>query len=498
MKTGTTSLPAWAATALVFVAAGAVLMLEVMAVRLVAPYIGINLQVSSAVIGTALAAIAIGAWAGGKIADIVDPHRLIGRLLLVGGLTVLFELPVVQWAGRVLNGSSVIPVLVLAGLAIIVPATLLSTITPLVVKLQLRDLGRTGREVGRLSAIGTLGGILATFVTGFVLVASLPSSAILLTLGAVLVLIGAVCDITLRRRLGPAVLVAVLAVPAVPATLAGPQPCTRETTYNCARITSLAGDSVRVLKVSNSEIGYTDMNDPKRLHMGYVQALAAAADLINPGGRVDGLHIGGGAMTLPTYLNLTRPQGVQTVYEIDPGLIDLAREKFEFRENDRLRVETRDGRLGLQEQPSDSHDLVVEDAFGAHAPPWHLTTAEVVREAQRVLRPDGIYTVNLIDFPPGEFARAEVATLRSVFRHVVLVSYDAIFQGAEGGNIVIVASDRPVPVDRLQQNVARRDPTKLLEVADENRTARYARGGQVLTDDHAPVDQLITIPFRYW
>ncbi|WP_245685769.1 fused MFS/spermidine synthase, partial [Streptomyces yerevanensis] len=107
--------------------------------------------------------------------------------------------------------------------------------------------------------------------------------------------------------------------------------------------------------------------------------------------------------------------------------------------------------MGLREEPSRSRDLIVEDAFGAHSPPWHLTTQEVAEEGRRVLRPGGLYTVNMIDFPPGDFARSEIATLRAVFPHVMIVSFDKIIKGEEGGNVVAVAGDRPMPVDQLQR-----------------------------------------------
>ncbi|WP_033329892.1 fused MFS/spermidine synthase, partial [Streptomyces yerevanensis] len=121
-----------------------------------------------------------------------------------------------------------------------------------------------------------------------------------------------------------------------------------------------------VLKTSNAEISHVDLKDPTHLTMGYVQAIVGASDLINPGGRLDGLHIGGGGMTVPRYLERTRPAGDQRVYEIDEGLTDLAERELGFQQSDRLRVVTRDGRMGLREEPSRSRDLIVEDAFGAH------------------------------------------------------------------------------------------------------------------------------------
>lgn len=495
-----TAMPPLVAALLVFAASGAVLILENIAVRLLAPYIGINLQVNSAVIGTALASIALGSWTGGRIADRVPPRRVIGWMVTLGGVTTLLVLPVVRAAGEKLNGTSPIAVISLAALAIVIPAAFLSTVTPLVVKLQLHDLHRTGSIVGRLSGIATLGGILATFVTGFVLVASLRTSVILLALGLTLTIGGLVCQLLLwGKSTRTMVAFTVLGLVTTTGTLVTPQACDAETTYSCANIETVKEDpSRRILMTSNAEIGHVDLDDPTHLTMGYVQAIVAGADLVNPKGRLDGFHIGGGGMTVPVYLERTRPEGDQLVYEIDDGLTQLAKKRLKFKETDRLNVVTGDGRQGLQKQPSDSRDLVVEDAFGAHTPPWHLTTVEAARHAQRVLKPGGVYALNMIDFPPSDFARAEVATLRSVFDHVMLISYDAVLDGKEGGNVVAIAADRPFSAKELQRRVTARDTTDLLKVADESRSERYAGDAQILTDDYAPVDQLITVPLKYW
>ncbi|MBP2329386.1 spermidine synthase [Kibdelosporangium banguiense] len=493
-------LPAWAAAVLAFGSSAAVLLLEVLAARLVAPYIGINLQVNSAVIGIALAAIALGAWAGGRLADTRDPAKLIGRCLIAGGICTLLVLPLLRWVGGSLQATSPIAVIGLASLTIFVPCLLLSMVSPLVVKLQLSSLERTGRVVGRLSGIGTLGGILATFLTGFVLVATLPSSTILLITGGILVVGGLITEIAFaRRRAVVAAAFMAAGLGAAVLTVVAPQPCQVESAYNCIRTVAHPEKAdVKILKLSTSEHSHVDMTDPGRLHMGYVQALAAAADLIKPGQALDGLHIGGGAGTLPTNLRLTRPGGVQTVYEIDPGLVDFAKRELLLRPDDRLRVEVGDGRMGLRQQATQSVDLVVEDAFGAHSPPWHLTTREVALDAQRVLRPGGLYTMNIIDFPPSEFVKSAVRTVQGVFKHVVLISYNEIIDTTSGGNVIVVASDTPIALEDLRRNLAARDGSGLLIVADEARAAGYTEGAGELTDDFAPVDQLITVPLRYW
>lgn len=85
-----------------------------------------------------------------------------------------------------------------------------------------------------------------------------------------------------------------------------------------------------------------------------------------------------------------------------------------------------------------------------------------------------------------------------MFPHVVIVSFDKIIKGEEGGNVVAVAGDRPMPVDQLQRRVSRYDKTGMLKVMDERTTAEYAGDHKPLTDDFAPVDQLISVPLRYW
>src|SRR5690606_5291521 len=197
--------------------------------------------------GVALAAIAYGAWFGGWLADRVDPRRLIAPALVLGGITTALTLPVVRYAGEALRGSAAGGVLLLTALTVFVPAALLSAVTPLVVKLQLGDLRRTGSVVGRLSGIGTLGGITATLGTGFVLVIALPSSAIIGCLAGGLVA-GGLGFAAWRRRVEPpdpdrltrsgraGAVAAVVGLAGSGLAVTAPNPCDVETAYHCAAV----------------------------------------------------------------------------------------------------------------------------------------------------------------------------------------------------------------------------------------------------------------------
>ena len=473
------------AAALVFYASGAVLVLEIVGLRLVGPYVGVTLQTSSAVIGVALAAIAYGAWTGGWIADRVDPRRLIGPALLAAAVTMAITVPLVRWAGEFLRGTQAVNVVLLALLALFLPAALLAAVTPLVIKLQLDDLSVTGRVVGRLSSVGTLGAITATLGTGFVLVRALPTSTIVLVLAGATAALGLWLSVRygglwISRR-GRALL-AVVGFGTAGLAAVAPTPCDVETAYHCAAVTvDPARPSGRVLWLNSARHSYVDLADPLHLEFAYAQWIAAAA--LAPH---DVLHLGGGGFTLPRYY-AARGARDQVVLELDPGLVSLDRSELGLRTTPSLRVLTGDGRVLLAAQPSGSRDLLIGDAFGHLVVPWHLATVELTRDVRRVLRPGGVYALNLIDGPARRFARAEVATVAAVFKHVIVISRQAALDGKQTANFVVVASDEPLAVAEIATRVATvPDPGA---VADGREWAKHAR---VLTDDRSPVDQLLS------
>ncbi|MEH0938744.1 fused MFS/spermidine synthase [Micromonospora psammae] len=493
------ALPNGLAAFLVFLSSGAVLVLETVSLRLVGPYVGVTLQVTSSVIGIALAAIAYGAWTGGWLADRRDPRGLLAPALVLAGIATAVTLPVVRYAGEVLRGGATSGILLLTALAVFVPAALLAAVTPLVVKLQLADLRRTGQVVGRLSGIGTLGGITATLVTGFVLVAALPSTVILVALAVLLGVTGLALGVYLRRREvaglpGPArnkATLAVLGLVGAGLSAVAPNPCDVETAYHCARVASDPGrDSGRVLYLNSAEHSYVDLADPTHLEYAYTQWIGAVADVIAPKGqRLDSLHLGGGGFTMPRYLTATRPGTDNVVFEIDGELVELDRRLLGVRPGPELKAVVGDARMLVDGEPTASRDLVVGDAFGHLVVPWHLATREMAGEVRRVLRPGGIYVQNVIDHPPGRFIRSELATVAAEFRTVALIAPPAAIDGQVGSNFLIVASDGPLPLDALRQRLdALATPPDLLTDAG---LAGFVDDALVLTDDYAPVDQLL-------
>jgi spermidine synthase len=478
-----------AGAVLVFGSSAAVLVVELIALRLLAPYVGLTLEMNTIVIGIALTAIATGSWAGGRAADRMPPRRALGPLLVVSGLAVSVTPTVVRLAGDTSG------ILLVGAACLFVPAALLSAVTPMVTKLLLTDLDSTGTVVGRLSGIGTAGGIAGTVLTGFVLLSVLPVSTIMLALGIVLVVTGVVVDVAVRRR-RPTARQALAGLVIVGAGAAGtaavPSGCDAETRYHCAAVTKDPdGDSGRVLVLDGLRHSYVDLDDPEHLDFAYVQAIASLTDTaFPPAEALDAYHIGGGGLTVPRYLTAVRPGTTSAVAEIDPGVVRLDRDLLGDEAVDALRVRAEDGRLGLRALDSDTRDLVVGDAFGGVSVPWHLTTAETVADVRRVLRPGGVYTMNLIDHGPLAFARAAVATLAAEFRHVAVAAGPGIWAGDDGGNLVAAASDDPLDLEAWTARMAGRGSD--WRVVGGAELTDWIGDARVLTDDFAPVDQLLT------
>ena len=227
---------------------------------------------------------------------------------------------------------------------------------------------------------------------------------------------------------------------------------------------------------------YVDLDDPTHLEFWYTRRFADVIDRLGPEGPIDAIHLGGGALTVPTWLQSTRPGSEQLVVEIDDELAGLVVDEFDraVGPGTGVEVRTRDARVEMADLPADSADVVVGDAFGSRAVPWHLATVEFAGEIDRVLRPGGVYVLNVIDGGDQAFLRAEAATIAAVFPHVSVVLGSSATAGRLG-NSVVIASDRP-----FDPTVVDTENGRLVDDVDA-----FVGSATILTDDFAPVDQLL-------
>jgi spermidine synthase len=477
------------AAGLVFVAAGAVLVLEILAVRLLAPYVGLTLETTTSIIGAALAGIALGAAVGGRLADRMDARILVVGLFVAGGALALLIVPLVHWLGPGARGDGDLAALGITIITLVPAAAVLSAVSPAVAHLQLHDLRASGTVVGSLSGWATAGALLGTFGTGFVLVPLMPVSAAVLLVGGVLILAGVLLGASTRlvpvtALLGGVILLVVLGA----WTGTTDSPCEAETKYHCVK---LEADPQRAnayaLVLDDTYHSYVALDDPTHLQYDYVRWIANAIDAAFPKDEpLDVVFVGGGGFTLPRWLLATRPGSQAEVLEVDEELIEFDEERLGLEPTPGLEIEVGDARVGMLSRGDDSADVVVGDAFGNYAVPWHLATTEWIEEVRRVLKPDGLYALNVIDLGSLDLMRAEAATVLDKFKHVRLVTFGEE-ERALGGNGVLLASDREIPDKALLEYPS---VTGLAESTVESFAAR----GEILRDDFAPADQLLTPP----
>lgn len=231
-----------------------------------------------------------------------------------------------------------------------------------------------------------------------------------------------------------------------------------------------------LLTVDGVAQSYVDVADPTRLEFDYVRLMGDVVDVL-PDGPLTAIHLGGGGCTLPRYVAATRPGSRQLVVEADAPLAELVRRSFG---TSGFRLRVGDARTELPLLRQGESDLVVADVFESSVMPVHVTTLEWVHELQRLLKPGGTYVVNVADGKPLAFARAQVSTLLEAFAHVVLLADPSVLRGRRFANLVLAASDVPLPVEALTRRAARAAGRARVVTSDALRD--FTGGAAVITD----------------
>ncbi|MEU1004938.1 spermidine synthase [Streptomyces tibetensis] len=210
-----------------------------------------------------------------------------------------------------------------------------------------------------------------------------------------------------------------------------------------------------LLTVDGAPQSYVDLDEPAHLEFEYTRRLGHVLDVVaEPGRALDVVHLGGGGLTLPRYVAVTRPGSRQDVVEADRGLLALVAEHLPLPEGASVSLHAADARAWLENAPAASADVLLADVFSGSRVPAHLTSVAYVREAARVLRGSGTYLANLPDAAPFAFLRSQLATLATAFEELVLIAEPGVLRGRRFGNAVLVAGHQPIDVAALARRTA--------------------------------------------
>jgi len=480
----------------VFVCGALVMIYEIIGSRIVSPFIGTSTYVWTSLIGIILAALSLGYWLGGRISDKRPDVKILAfAIFLAGGavsLTILFKdiiLPIIASASVGLQIKSVA-----ASLLLFAPASvLLGFVTPFAVKLKMSSLEDSGKTVGRLYALSTIGSIVGTFTAGFFLIPFVGSVRTLYLIAGMLFVVSILLAPFAFTRFSFMVL-----------TLFAFAVAGSEFSIHYMHRTHTLYD----IDTEYSRVQVFQTLEPKSGRK--FQAVATDPYFVQSAMFLDGddpvfeyspyyhlvrhfkpdhkqtLMIGGAGYTFPREYLRRYPDARIDVVEIDPKMTEIARRFFRLEDDPRLKIIHEDGRTFLNQAESGIYDAVLMDAFGSlFSVPYQLTTLEAVRQISRVLKDDGIVISNIGSAIQGEgsrFLRAEFATYKQVFPQVFFfkVNSDSIDEQLQ--NIMMVACKRENPSglqssDEETSELLSHFYTKPLEVEDA-----------ILTDDLAPVE----------
>jgi hypothetical protein len=243
-------------------------------------------------------------------------------------------------------------------------------------------------------------------------------------------------------------------------------------------------DGAYTLTVDGTPQSHVDIGDPSRLFFEYVQRIGHVIDEWgDPGQPMTALHLGAGALTLPRYIEATRPGSRQQVIEIDEELVAFVREHLPLPRRASIRVRYGDARATLGRLPAalrGAVDLIVVDVFSGARIPAHVTSREFYDEVREFLAPQGILAVNIADGPGLAFARSQAATLRLDFADVAALAETGILKGRRFGNVVLVASPGALPLDWMPRLLARGPHPATVTAGRE--LINWIAGAPVVTD----------------
>jgi hypothetical protein len=248
----------------------------------------------------------------------------------------------------------------------------------------------------------------------------------------------------------------------------------------------------RLMLIDGIDASYVDLDDPTYLDFGYVRRIGDVIDVGWPeGAPVSAVHLGGAGATLPRYIRATRPRSRQVIFEIDLRVVTLSRAHLGLKSSAGLKTRHEDGRLGLARIGDASQDLVIGDAFDGTQVPSTLGSSEAAAEVARVLRPGGLYVLNVIDSPPLSYVRAQVTTLLTAFAHIGAIADPGVLKGRRTGNILFVAGQQELPLEELNER-SRHSPIPE-RVMGTRECVRFSGGAKVLHDG-GPAASVTTLP----
>lgn len=475
----------------VFVCGAMTMVLELVAARVLSPYVGSSNLIWTSIIGIMLVFMSLGYWAGGKIADKKHDINDLSQFILISAITTsiipILETIIVNNLAQVIE--QLIIVAIISAIFIFgIPSFMLATASPIAVKLKNEEEKKVGSVSGKISSLSTIGSIFGTFFAGFVLIPNVGVSNIIIGSSILLLML----SILIHQKKDKKYVISMIIVTLVIILLC----LTGKNLFKIAHLDVIKDEDSEYSRIWVKDIKVADNVSYKTLqvdtelesymneqtgemgakYLGYYDLF----EYYNKNAK-DALLIGGAAYTYPKHYLKRYDDKKIDVVEIDPKMTQIAEEEFDLDVNNpNLGIYHQDGRSYLN-YSKNKYDVIMIDAFTGRNVPFELTTYEAMCNAKRMLNEGGIVMTNVISSLEGKdskFIKHEYATYKKVFDDVKLFMVNTQDKN-QVQNLILIGIKGESNIDKSKE--------EKYQVLLETEVKDFESDSQISTDDFAPI-----------
>ena len=476
-------------SAIVFFTGGAILVVEILAIRSLAPYFGSTIYASSSVITVILAGLSLGYALGGRYSDRFCQLKDFAWFVIAGGFGILLVsfclarlMPALGYQFSLLTGPLLVSLILF-----FVPTVFLGMLSPFAIALQHQYTPNAGhgKVAGNIFFWSTLGSIAGSLLTAFYFIPTFPLSVVWSGVGFSLVLCGALCRVAAGTSMVehfPILLLSagIAALSEMPGHPLNPVYLS-DGLYQQIMIVDrpIEGRMARAMLLDRGGTGVM-FEETKQSANAYVRSVEWYPSF-SPSVE-NALILGGGAYLIPKRLHELDPNMSIHVAEIEPSLEALSHEWFSLPKTPQIKTILEDARHFMVDNQT-QYDLIFSDVFqGMHSCPQQMLTHEFFKLSHEHLTDNGVFFANIIGASSSEnlpsiFGSA-YRTFTSVFKHSIILAMDSA-ENPQIQNFLMVG--KKTPLGALPESIARRAIT-----LDANRLSKEI----LLTDDYAPTEYL--------
>ncbi len=472
-----------------FISGAIGMIIELVAARILSPYLGSSNLIWTCIIGMMLAFMSLGYYIGGRMSDKYPYRNVMSIFVLITAVFTsiipLLEIYIIDPLSKTDMPLTAIAIIA-STLTFGIPSLFLSTVSPFAVKLKDKQLTEIGTVSGKMSSFSTIGSIIGTFLAGFILIPILGVKNIILSIVIILCILSFMLyedknyKFVIKSLITYFILIAIV--------LFGKKMFFKlhtdiildtDSQYSRIWVKDIDANGKKYYAVQVDMAYESLVTEDNELTDNYLKYYDLC-DYYNNSDNV--LMIGGAAYAYPTYYLKNFEDKKIDVVEIDEKMTQISEKYFELdRNNSRINIYHQDGRTYVNNCDK-KYDCILIDAFKGTNVPFQLTTYEAIKNAKNCLNEDGIVITNVLSSLEGEnskFLQYEFSTYKSVFNEVKIFRVDTSLSKDELQNIILVGFKN--------KNIVPEGKREKYENLLKNEVLDFSSNKNMVTDDLCPI-----------